>query len=321
MKQLFFFFLFIFGSLTIVSAQDFSQIDQKVLSYPKYTKPDRLAARINQDFQDDFSKARAAFRWLTQNIRYDLEEYYQPRKVIQFRYQTEQERLEKLLAIKDNLVKEAFLTKMGVCEEYAQSFKKLADLLGIESEVIKGYVRNSAYNIGRIPQTTNHVWNAVKINNRWVLLDATWAAGYLFNGKWVKDYNEYFFAIDPKKIGLTHYPEARKWQLILEHGSLEDFYNQPIYSQGFLRKDIEVLSPQKGNILIDKSKKIVLRLKNFSPSDRLFYNYRGQKYSKQPQITFQGKTATVAIENPGVDTELYLFLNRGLALEYRVFVR
>lgn len=319
MKRLLpFFFLFL---SVIVYGQDFTTVDNIVKSYPRYINPERLANKISQDFKDDASKVRAAFRWLTHNIRYDLEEYYQPRKVIEFRYSDEEERLQKLQAIKDKIVKDAFLTKMGVCEEYAQSFKKLADLLGIEAQVIKGYVRNSAQEIGRVPRTTNHAWNSVKINDKWILMDATWASGYLYNGKWVKDFNEYFFDIDPKKIERTHYPDDRKWQILLDYNSLESFYNQPIYSQGFLKKNIEVLSPLQGKLVVNRSKKVVLTLKNLAPSDRLFYNYRGQRYSKRPEISFQGNTATVSIENPGRDTELYLFLNRNLALEYTVQVK
>lgn len=318
MRQLFILFFFIFS---VASAQDFSAIDRVVAAYPRYTNPESLAKRINQDYKDDLSKVRAAFRWLTNNIRYNLEEYYQPRKVIQFKYSTEEERQQKLQAIKDKIIKDAFLTKMGVCEEYAQSFKKLADLMGIEAQVIKGYVRNSAYEIGRVPRSTNHAWNSVKINDRWILLDATWAAGYVFNGRWIRDFNEYYFAVDPKKIGLTHFPDDRRWQIVLDLGSLEDFYNQPIYSQGLLRRGITVLSPKKGNINVKKANNVVLTLQNLSPKDQLFYNYKGQRYSKRPKISFEGNKATVSIENPGTDTELYLFLNRNLALEYKVSVR
>ncbi len=317
MKRLFLLFFFV---SSIVYGQDFTNVDNIVKSYPRYTKPQQLATKIANDFNDDLSKARAAFRWLTYNIRYDLEEYYEPKKVISFRYGTEEERLQKLQAIKDKIVDEAFLTKMGVCEEYAQSFKKVADLLGIESQVIKGYVRNSAQEIGRVPNTTNHAWNSVKIDNRWILLDATWAAGYLFNGKWQKDFNEYFFAIEPKKIGRTHFPDDKKWQIVLNQNSLIDFYNQPIYSQGLLRTNLEVLSPKKGNIQVSRSKKVVLKIRNLTASNRLFYNYRGQRYSKRPEITYDGKIATVSIENPGNSTDLYLFINRNLALEYKVTV-
>ena len=318
MKQL---FLLLFFTTSIAFAQDFGRIDNIVKSYPKYTSPQRLANKIARDFKDDESKVRAAFRWLTHNIRYDLEEYFRPRKIIEFRYSNEQERLDKLQAIKDGIVKDAFLTKMGVCEEYAQSFKKLADLMGIEAEVIKGYVRNSAQDIGRVPRSTNHAWNAVKINNKWVLLDATWASGYLYNGNWVQDFNEYFYDIDPKKINLTHYPGDKKWKIMLQQGTLDAFYNQPIYSHGLLRKNIEVLSPTQGNMIVNRNKNVRLTFKNLSPSDRVFYNYRGQRYSKRPQIAFEGSQATILIENPGRDTELYLFINKNLALEYKVLIR
>lgn len=318
MKQLVLLFLFI---SSVAFSQDFQRIDNIVKSYPKYTQPEQLARKITKDFSDDASRARAAFRWLTHNIRYDLEEYFQPRKVIEFRYGSEEERLQKLQEIKDNIVKEAFLTKKGVCEEYAQSFKKVADLMNIEAMVVKGYVRNSAYEIGRIPSTTNHAWNAVKIENKWILLDATWASGHLYNGKWVKDFNEYFYAIDLKKINRTHYPDDKKWQIVLESGSLENFYNQPIYSHGLLKKKVEVVSPTKGNIYLNRTQNLILKFKNLEVSNQLFYNYRGQRYSKRPEVSFEGNVATVSIENPGRDTELYLFINKNLALEYRVYVR
>ena len=317
MKQLLL-FLFLASSVT---AQDFSLIDQKVRSYPRYTSPEQLASRISLDFVDGTSKVRAIFIWLTQNIRYNLEEYYQPKRVIQFQYTTEEERLEKLQAIKDKIVKDAFLTKMGVCEEYAQSFKKVSDLLGIEAQVIKGYVRNSARDIGNIPSTTNHAWNAVKINDRWILLDATWAAGYLFNGKWEKSYNEYFFAIDPKKIGRTHFPNDKKWQILLNQRSLEDFYNQPIFSHRFLKSDLELLNANEGKIYLSKSKSLVLKIRNLPTNIPLFYNYQGQRYSEKAKVTYDDNTATVTIQNPGRNSELYIFLNRSLALEYKVWIQ
>ena len=72
MKQLLLLLLFI-GTLGY--GQDFEKIDNIVKSYPKYTQPKQLADKIKKDFKDDASKVRAAFRWLTHNIRYDLEEY------------------------------------------------------------------------------------------------------------------------------------------------------------------------------------------------------------------------------------------------------
>ena len=80
--KLFFTFL-LFVSFEIY-AQDYTKIDRIVQSYPKYTSSQQLANRISDDFDDDISKARAAFRWLTLHIRYDLEEYYHPKQPIRF---------------------------------------------------------------------------------------------------------------------------------------------------------------------------------------------------------------------------------------------
>ena len=199
----YFFILLFLLSFRLGYSQDYSTVDSIVKLYPRYTKPQKLATRIANDFSNDTEKVRAIFKWLTLNIRYDLEKYYQPQASIQFNYSTEEEKQRKLQQITDKLVNKAFLTKMGVCEEYAQSFKKVADLLHIEALVIDGYVRNAAGEIGKVPSNSNHAWNAVRLDGKWIFLDATWSAGYVNNGRWRKDFNEYFFAMDPKKMSKT----------------------------------------------------------------------------------------------------------------------
>lgn len=292
-----------------------------VKSYPRYSKPQKLADRIQEDFTSDDNKIRAAFIWLANNISYDLEKMYRPEKVIKFSFYSEEERLQKIQKIKDDLVNEAFLTKMGVCEEYAQSFKKLADLMSIEAEVLKGNVRSSSFDIGNVPNTTNHAWNSVKLNGKWILLDATWAAGYIMNGKWKKEYNEYFYDIDPKKIRRTHYADDRKWSVVLEQNTIGEFYNQPIYSQGFLKRNLELISPTSGVLVLSRNKSIVLKIKNLDKEQPVYYAFKGQRYSKKPVIFFEENTTVLTIENPKKNTELYLFFNRELALEYKVQIQ
>jgi transglutaminase/protease-like cytokinesis protein 3 len=164
MKQLLFFLFLIQFSL---QSQNFKKVDAVVAEYPRFSKVENLALKITKDFNTDEEKARAAFFWLTKNIRYNLKEYYNPSKrSYKFRYTTEKEKQQKLQAIKDKLVSNTFLTKTGVCEDYAQSFKKICNLLGLESEVIKGSVRNDSNEIGVLKSNTNHAWNAVKLNNK-----------------------------------------------------------------------------------------------------------------------------------------------------------
>lgn len=313
MKRLWILFLFL--SLS-TKAQLFNKVDSLVASYPRFTSPELLAKKIEQDFTSELDQSRAIFKWLTNNFYYNINEYYNPKPSIRFRYSTEEERLQKIKAIKDQLVKDAFLTKKGVCEEYAQSFKKVADLLGLQALVLKGYTRNSSREIGRPINNSNHAWNAVKIEDQWILLDATWAAGYVMNGKWKRHYNEYYFGIHPKQISKSHFHEDKRWQIALDQGSIESFYNQPIYHTTFLEQKLELISPKTG--VLKTSKTVGLKIKNLDPNIAVYYNYQGQRYSKKAMITYKDNIATVRIETPSSPSNLFVFFNRELALSFKI---
>ncbi|WP_299670180.1 transglutaminase domain-containing protein [uncultured Polaribacter sp.] len=313
----YFFVLFLCFSITM-NSQDFINVDAKVLKYPRFSKVENLASRIDKDFSEDEEKVRAAFFWLAKNIRYNLKEYYNPKqRNISFRYATEVEKLQKIQAAKDQIINIAFRTKKGVCEEYAQSFKKICDLLGIEAAVIKGFVRNVPSEIGKPATTSNHVWNAVKINKKWVLLDATWAAGYEENGKWVKKYNNYFYKIPKEKIFKTHFPEESIWVLRFGRITLKEFYNQPIYGQEFLASKATLISPQKGIISVEKDKSIILQFKNLALKSSIIYNFKENKYALKPILSVENEITTLSIPKPKKNSELYLYLNNDVALQFK----
>ena len=103
MRQLYFFLLLTVSSL---SAQDFSSVDNTVHSYPKLITAEKLATKIASDFTTDENKIRAVFIWLAKNVTYNLEESYNPKqKRIAFRYRNEAEKQAKIKAIKDNIDK------------------------------------------------------------------------------------------------------------------------------------------------------------------------------------------------------------------------
>ncbi|QMU66339.1 MAG: transglutaminase [Flavobacteriaceae bacterium] len=314
-KLVFFFALFSIQ----VFAQNFSRVDSIVKTYPRYRAPQQLAARISSDFSSDIDKVRASFKWITNNIRYSMDYYFHNQRTVRYSYSNEKERQIALQKIRDQIVNKAFTTKTGVCEEYAQSLKKLCDLLDIEAIVLKGYVKNSADEIAKIPKDTNHAWNVVKIQNKWILIDATWAAGYVLNGKWKKAFSNYFFNIPKDKIALTHFPSDKKWQLLLNYSALGDFYNQPIYHQQLLDFNLRLKSPTEG-IIAPKHNVIILKLENLLPNIALRYHFKGERYSKKPKITYEGKNATLIIPAPYANTELYLYMNNGIILEYKVVI-
>ncbi|MEE9408906.1 MAG: transglutaminase domain-containing protein [Polaribacter sp.] len=315
MKQLLFFFLLI--SISIQS-QDFSNVDNLVTDYPRFSNAQDLASKISTDFISDEEKARAAFFWLAKNIRYNLEEYYNPtQRSYNLSYATEEEKLQKLQAIKDKVVSDAFKNKTGVCEEYAQSFKKICDLLGLESEVIKGNVRNLPQEIGKPVNTSNHAWNAIKLNNKWIILDATWAAGYEYNGRWIRKFDPYFYNIPKEKIFKTHFPEDTLWVLRFGRISLQEFYNQPIYGHSFLSSKATLISPKKGIIRINASKKIELKFKHLAPNTLIYYTFKGMKFAQNPIITLENEITTLTINDVSRNSEFVLYINNEAALQFK----
>lgn len=310
-------FVFLLFSISI-SAQKYTKVDNIVNAYPKYRTPQQLADRISKDFSSDIDRVRASFKWLTNNISYSLDYYFHNQRTVRFKYSNEREREAELQKIRDKIVNDAFISKKGVCEEYAQSLKKLCDLMNIESILLKGYVRNNASEINETPNGTNHVWNAVKIQNKWVLIDATWAAGFVVNGKWERVFGDYFFNIPKEKIGLTHYPTNRKWQLLLNYGTLKEFYSQPIYHQYFLNHNIKLVTPTKGTLTPSKYNEIVIKLENLPKNSTISYYYKGKRYSRKATITKGGDVFWVTIPGPSTSTELYLFIENISVLEYQV---
>ncbi|OSY88512.1 hypothetical protein WH52_07105 [Tenacibaculum holothuriorum] len=315
MKQLL--FLFIFFSLSVFS-QNFSDIETKVNSYPKLISAEQLAQRIAKDFSTKENQVKTTFYWLTQNIRYDLESYYNPKnKRIGFRYRNEEERKQKLQAIKDNIVKETLQTRKAVCEGYAQSLAKICNLLDIENDVIKGYIRNSSRDINKPSRSTNHAWNAVKLNGKWIYIDPTWSAGAVMNGRWQRKFNPYYYDIPLKNYFKTHYPEDNLWQLRVERLEIEDYFNQPIYSSSFLNSTVELVKPLKG-ILTSKNNTIEIQLKNLKSTDRVMCGFLGSQYAQKPTITKSGTITTVRISPPPRAKELFLIINREVVLEFLI---
>ena len=315
MKQLFFFFLLFSISL---QSQNYSKVDDLVSKYPRFTKVEDLADKIAIDFSNEEDKVRAAFYWLSNNVRYNLKELYNPtQRSYKFSYSSELEKEQKLQALKDKLVRNVFLTKTGVCEDYAQSFKKICDLLTIESEVISGNVRSSYLEIGKPEKSTNHAWNAVKINNKWIILDATWAAGYEMNGKWVKKFDNYFYNITKKKILKTHYPKDKLWMLRFGRMSLKEFYYQPIYGNDLLNSNIELISPKTGLLDINSSKEIKLKFKNLNKELFIYYTFKNQRFAKKPIILREGNITNIIIKKAQKKSSLSIFINKEIALQFK----
>ncbi|MBA1336609.1 MAG: hypothetical protein HPY66_3044 [Firmicutes bacterium] len=76
----------------------------------------------------------------------------------------------------------------------------LARSLDIPARVVYGSVVDR--NNGWEPQL--HAWNELQVDGRWVIVDATWDAGYIKNGKFVSSPSNKYFDPDNEEFAATH---------------------------------------------------------------------------------------------------------------------
>jgi len=153
-----------------------------------------LVNQIKAVTSTDLEKAYAVFYWTSNNITYDMKSFltdhtppHQPKEVLK--------------------------TKLGVCSGYAYLFKALCDELGLTSNILSGYSKGYGHDPTKPIEVSNHSWNSVYINERWFLLDATWAAPKSNDRSSLGSVNEAFFLTHPKDFIREHLPEDPKWQL------------------------------------------------------------------------------------------------------------
>jgi len=191
---------------------DYQNIDDYVLNIPEKEEKsiESLRNYLLKGSNNDFEKVRSACRWIAENIEYDIESYFK-------------------ISQKRSYVSDILKARKAVCSGYSRLFEKLLTQSEIEVVTISGYGKGYRYSQGNKFSGTipNHAWNAVKIENKWYLVDVTWAAGGINkNKRYVKEFDETYFLTPPEHFIFNHFPEEQKWQLLDKPISLEEFENQ-----------------------------------------------------------------------------------------------
>ncbi len=237
-----------------------------------------LATALTKPFAEPELKARAIFKWITENIGYDVKfynkYYYQGKEPKSYTCRGDSMGCE----IKRNVWETAYINKVldnkkAVCQGYSLLFKKMCNIAGIESEIVPGYVRTQFYEIGT-PGNDDHAWNTVRLNTVDYLVDATWAAGGCSeedDGKLLefhKHFNNYYWLTPADDFARNHFPEEAKWTL-LPHYTKENFSHNPYYS-GDVIPDIKLMKPDSGIINVKRGDTI-----------RFKFKYTGQLHNMQ----------------------------------------
>lgn len=286
-------FLFLFLNLSFLQtsyAQKYNEVDKIVLKYPKhFSSIEDVAEKINKDFTSERDKARAIFSWMAFNIDYDLETYLNPPAPTSIRYRNEAEKQKKIQLLNEQTYERTFNSKKAVCEGFSLLYSHLASLVGLRSQVIKGDSKTLLSDIGRKNTISNHAWNTVQVDGKWILVDVTWGQGSLDGnrGALVKEFKPIYFDMEPKFFFTKHYPDSG----IFEDHKMNkiDFLNGPLLYNETFEEDYEIIAPSSGIIKANDGDKLIFKIKNIAKFEDVYYLDKKNKPIKARNIKVTNK--------------------------------
>ena len=217
-----------------------------------------LTQKLTTELSTDVEKFRAIYKWVCSNIKNDYTLYYK-NSYKRGKYKDTPSKLSEWNnEFRKTLFKTLLKKKRTICTGYAFIIKQLAELANVECMLINGYGRTSSLNKKDL-SLPNHSWNAVKLNNKWYLCDATWASG-IQNPETMNfefHYNDGFFLSSPELFAINHLPENQKW-LLTQNSSIEfnDFLNNPILYNDAYTYLTDHVSPKKMHHEIQLNKEV-----------------------------------------------------------------
>lgn len=246
------FFCFLGFSQQIRDDFDFSRVDSIAKTVKYKNNLYKLTKELTSNYSNDRLKVRAIFIWITDNIKYDYR-FLNKEKELKLPKCKPGMNCEQLLVEWENkYINRVLKKRRGICDGYARLLKKMCDLSNIRSEIVSGYTKTKAYQVGNAG-IVNHAWNAVWIDSSFHFLDATWAAGYCIENEetgkllsFQKKFNDYYWFTPFKNLFRNHYPQDAKW-VFEPNYTKERFAENPYYSTEIISK-IKLITPSSGVI-------------------------------------------------------------------------
>lgn len=147
-----------------------------------------LAEEITEGADDGMKRLELIYRWICSNIEYDTTG---------------------TIYKADN----GLDNKKGVCQAYCEIFFRLAEALDIESVIITGEVKNPDNSLS----DKEHTWILADSGLGWILIDPTWGAGSVMEGRFVFSKGDMsWFNVDPYIMVSSHLPFDESYQRIPE---------------------------------------------------------------------------------------------------------
>lgn len=227
--------------------------------------PDSLARQLTADYKTDREKVTSIFRWITENITYNVRPFYNATHNPSTAHLLDDDDTAALKSLSERVAIDVLNRRIAFCDGYARLFKTLCDYSGIKSEVITGY---ASTNVGRGKFGSNHRWNAVYLDSSWQLLDPTWASGHLTysSNDFIQSYNNHYFLTPAQEFARDHYPEDLHWTLLSEPPYRSEFRSSPFKTHGFQKFNVRSFTPGAG--VIEAAEGDTLRFELETSSDK-----------------------------------------------------
>jgi transglutaminase/protease-like cytokinesis protein 3 len=257
-------------------SQKYAAIDNQLQAWPKsFSSPQKLADKVNTDFKTDEDKVRAIFTWIALNVQYDLKAYKSGASMIAYSYSSEADRIAKEQKYRLEYAEKTLRSKKGVCQDYSALFHTVCELSGIKCIAIIGTSKAHPSQIGKLPKASDHEWNAVKINDKWQLIDVTWAAGSVSmeTGKFQSEFNDGYFFTNPELFYLNHFPDDKR--LLMTNKTPQDFAELPLYYGPYVQANYEFASPEKGLISV-ASESVLFQIIDLPQNSRISYVFTNE---------------------------------------------
>jgi hypothetical protein len=258
----------IFAQVTDFRNTDFKRADSIAAAHYGHSIKDLplLSYRLTSSLSTEQEKFRAIYKWVCENIDNDYGMYDRNRRKRE--KLTDPESLKKWNhEFSAEVFKALADKKKTVCTGYAYLIKELSLHAGLNAIMIDGYGRTVEANVGG-KGVLNHTWNAVNLNGKWYLCDATWSAGvnYPATFQFIRIYDDAYFLADPRLFVQKHYPRDPTWLLLDSERTLDQFLNAPIYYSDAIPAGLDIITPDKFNLTISKGEPIVFHLKTQNDS-------------------------------------------------------
>jgi len=277
----------LYTSLLLLSvslcAQATNEVDRRVRAYPDFKSLRDVGIRIQNDFETDSLRIRAAFVWITSNITYAKDGNISGTQLERIAYTNAEEKNDAIQDIVWHKIDAAFRLKQGVCIDYTLMLNALFEQFGLVSKVVTGIAKTEIRKLESRPTYKNHSWNAVQLHGRWKLLDPTWAAGYIDSesGQYIRQYDDHYFFTEPIDFVRHHLPSNEEWQLLSQPVDAETFFGAPIYLPEFCEKGIRLSTRTSGILTLSEEQQNYIYFDKLPKEHLMHYSIDGSDEYKR----------------------------------------